>query len=62
MSDDTPQAGLRLLATLIAADLRAGRPALAEPAEEQREEGPRRGRKPTHVVAIAAHRLAARAA
>lgn len=60
MSADSPREGLRLLAKLIAADLCAGGVALVEaPAET---EAPRRGRKPTKVVASAAHHPIARAA
>ncbi len=60
MSADSPREGLRLLATLIAADLRAGGSALVEvPAET---EAPRRGRKPTKVAAVAAQHPIARAA
>lgn len=62
MSADTPQDGLRLLAMLIAADLRAGSPALSEPAVEAGDEAPRRGRKPVQVIAVAAHRPLKRAA
>lgn len=61
MSAESPREGLRLLAMLIAADLRAGCAALAETQAEQAE-APRRGRKPTKVVAIAAHHPIARAA
>lgn len=62
MSAESPREGLRLLALLIAADLRAGSPALVEAPAEDREAPPRRGRKPTEVVAVAARPSIARAA
>ncbi len=63
MSAESPREGLRLLALLIAADLREGSPALAEePPAEDRVAPPRRGRRPTAVVAIAARPSIARAA
>lgn len=62
MSAESPREGLRLLALLIAADLRAGSPVLAETSAEAREVAPRRGRKPAKVVAVAAHTPIARAA
>lgn len=62
MSAESPHEGLRLLATLIAADLRAGRTVLAEVSAETEAEAPRRGRKPTKVVAVAARHPIARAA
>ncbi len=62
MSAESPREGLRLFALLIAADLRSGSQALVEPAETVHRDAPCRGRKRTLVVAVAAHRLAARAA
>jgi hypothetical protein len=59
---DTPTPGLRLLAVLIAADLRAGSPALATSLPEPRDGAPRRGRKTARVVAVAYHRMTAHAA
>ena len=62
MSAESPKEGLRLLAMLIAADLLAGSPALAEAPTDAAAKAPRRGRKPTKVVAVAAHHPIARAA
>ena len=62
MKDETPQSGLRLLASLIAADLRAGSPALATEPTSDRGGQPRRGRKTTEVVAVVARPSLARAA
>ena len=60
MSGEQPAEGLRLLARLIAADLRAGSLALADEQEPQPQT--RRGRKATKVTAVAAHRAVERAA
>lgn len=62
MNADTPRQGLRLLAMLIVADIRSGSPALAEAPSESGDETPRRGRKPSQVVAVASHHPIARAA